>query len=107
VLLDHGVKQDHIIFVTYLVARGGGIAVLRRAFPHVHITCAAVDNEMREGWLDGERGEGNPKGNGRRVWLMEPGMGQVSTHVLSLSQEVLTLKLQIGEKHYLHCSIHS
>ncbi|THV07396.1 armadillo/beta-catenin/plakoglobin [Dendrothele bispora CBS 962.96] len=78
VLLDHGVKQDHIIFVTYLVARRGGIAVLRRAFPHVHIICAAVDNEMKEGWLEGARGEGNPEGSGRRVWLMEPGMGQVS-----------------------------
>ncbi|KAE9400192.1 armadillo/beta-catenin/plakoglobin [Gymnopus androsaceus JB14] len=42
ILLDHGVKQDHII------------------------VCGAVDNEMREGWLEGDRGEGNEDGAGRK-----------------------------------------
>ncbi len=77
ILLDHGVKQDHIIFVTFLVARGGGISVLRRAFPGVKIVCGAVDDEMKEGWLEGYRGEGNPEGLPRRVWVMQPGMGQI------------------------------
>ncbi|KAF8349144.1 armadillo/beta-catenin/plakoglobin [Amanita rubescens] len=77
ILLDHGVKEDHIIFVTFLVARGGGISVLRRAFPGVKIVCGAVDDEMKEGWLEGYRGEGNPEGLPRRVWVMQPGMGQI------------------------------
>ncbi|KAF8627004.1 hypothetical protein AX15_004588 [Amanita polypyramis BW_CC] len=77
ILLDHGVKQDHIIFVTFLVARGGGISVLRRAFPEVKIVCGAVDDVMKEGWLEGYRGEGNPEGLPRKVWIMQPGMGQI------------------------------
>ncbi|KAF8896342.1 armadillo/beta-catenin/plakoglobin [Infundibulicybe gibba] len=77
VLLDHGVKQDRIVFVTFLVARGGGISVLRRAFPDVKIVCGEVDDEMREGWLEGYQGEGNPEGHGRKVWMMQPGMGQI------------------------------
>lgn len=79
ILLDHGVKQDHIIFVTFLVARGGGVSVLRHAFPHVKIVCGAVDDIMKEGWLEGYRGEGNPEGFPRKVWVMQPGMGQIGT----------------------------
>ncbi|EAU85440.1 uridine/cytidine kinase [Coprinopsis cinerea okayama7 len=77
VLLDHGVKEDHIIFVTFLVARTGGVSVLRRAFPGVKIICGAVDEHMKEGWMEGYKGEGNPDGRGRAVWLMQPGMGQI------------------------------
>lgn len=77
VLLDHGVRQDHIIFVTFLVARGGGVSVIRKAFPDIKIVCAAVDDEMREGWLEGYKGEGNPDGVGRKCWIMQPGMGQI------------------------------
>lgn len=77
ILLDHGVRQDHIIFVAILVARRGGISFLRRAFPHVKIVCGALDDEMQEGWLEGYKGEGNPEGKGRKVWVMKPGMGQI------------------------------
>ncbi|KAF8149900.1 armadillo/beta-catenin/plakoglobin [Crassisporium funariophilum] len=77
ILLDHGVQEDHIVFITFLVARGGGISVLRRAFPGVRIVCGAVDDEMQEGWLEGYKGEGNPEGEGRKVWVMQPGMGQI------------------------------
>lgn len=73
ILLDHGVRQDHIIFVTFLVARGGGISVLRRAFPDVKIVCGAVDDEMEECWLTDE----SSGGRGRQVWIMQPGMGQI------------------------------
>ncbi|KAG7089550.1 hypothetical protein E1B28_011223 [Marasmius oreades] len=69
ILLDHGVPQDHIVFVCFLVARKGGINILRKAFPHVKIVCGSVDNEMREGRLDGREG--------RKVWVMYPGMGQI------------------------------
>ncbi|KAF5343201.1 hypothetical protein D9756_011556, partial [Leucocoprinus leucothites] len=57
ILLDHGVREDHIVFVAFLVARGGGISILRRAFPEVKIVCAAVDDEMEEGWLEGVQDE--------------------------------------------------
>lgn len=77
ILLDHGVREDRIIFVTFLVARGGGVSVLRRAFQKVRIVCGAVDDEMREGWLEGYQALGNPEGYGRKVWLMQPGMGQI------------------------------
>ena len=53
--------------------------MLRRAFPGVKIVCGAVDDEMKEGWLDveGYHGEGNPEDHPRKVWVMQPGMGQI------------------------------
>ncbi|EDR08552.1 armadillo/beta-catenin/plakoglobin [Laccaria bicolor S238N-H82] len=77
ILLDHGVQENHIVFVTFIVARGGGISVLRRAFPEVKVLCGAVDDRVQEGWLEGYKGEGNPEGQGRQVWIMQPGMGQI------------------------------
>ncbi|KAG1895400.1 armadillo beta-catenin plakoglobin [Suillus fuscotomentosus] len=78
-LLDHGVQQDHIIFVTFLIARTGGVTVLQRAFPEVKIVTGAVDEGLREAWLEhyNEKGEGQSEGDGRRVWIVEPGMGQI------------------------------
>jgi len=78
-LLDHGVQQDHIIFVTFLVARSGGVTVLQRAFPKVKIITGAVDEGLREAWLDhyNEQGEGQNDGDGRKVWTIEPGMGHI------------------------------
>lgn len=84
ILLDHGVQEDHIVFVTFLVARGGGVSVLRRAFPGVKIVCGAVDDEMKEGWLEGYKGEGNLEGEGRKVWIMQPGMGQIGMYLYIL-----------------------
>jgi len=77
VLLDHGVVQHHIIFVTFLVARGGGITMLHRSFPHVKIVCGAVDEGLREVWLDGYDSEGPLATEGRKCWVVEPGMGQI------------------------------
>ncbi|KAK7033152.1 Armadillo/beta-catenin/plakoglobin [Favolaschia claudopus] len=76
ILLDHGVKPQHIIFVTFLVARGGGISVLRRAFPDIKIVTAEVDDIVREGWIEGSKVEGNPQG--RQVWSILPGLGQIA-----------------------------
>ncbi|KAJ7126961.1 armadillo/beta-catenin/plakoglobin [Mycena epipterygia] len=75
ILLDHGVKPEHIIFVTFLVARGGGVSVLRRAFPDIKIVTAGVDDVMQEGRLNSSQGEENPQG--RQVWAMLPGLGQI------------------------------
>lgn len=91
ILLDHGVRQDHIIFVTFLVARTGGITTLHRAFPHVKIVCGAVDNEMREGWLEGDRGEGNEDGIGRKIWVMNPGMGQIGNGFRQSTRSLLLI----------------
>lgn len=78
VLLDHGVPQDHIIFVTFLVARCGGICMLQCAFPEVRFVCGTVDEGLREMWLDGiEEGEGQSAADGRLAWVVEPGMGHI------------------------------
>lgn len=77
VLLDHGVRQDHIIFITFLVARGGGISVLHHAFPFVKVVCGAVDEELREAWLDGYENDGQSESEKRKCWVIEPGMGQI------------------------------
>ena len=74
-LLDHGIQQEHIIFVTFLVARIGGVSVLGRAFPRIKIICGAVDESLRETWLDHYDKEGLQlekcaKVRGRRVQHM-------------------------------------
>ncbi|KII89982.1 hypothetical protein PLICRDRAFT_40168 [Plicaturopsis crispa FD-325 SS-3] len=73
VLLDHGVRQDHIIFVTFLIARSGGISVLRQAFPDVKIVCGAVDDNVREAFHEPE----HPGEDRKKCWIVEPGMGQI------------------------------
>ncbi len=76
VLLDHGVREDHIIFVTFLVARNGGVCMLRKAFPKVKVITGAVDDGMREMWLEEvEEGDGRVKSEGRKILVVDPGMG--------------------------------
>lgn len=78
VLLDHGVQEDRIIFATFLIARTGGVSTLRHAFPKVKFVCGAVDDRITEGWLEGSQKEkGGTQGLRTKVWLIEPGMGQI------------------------------
>ena len=92
VLLDHGVPQENIIFVTFVVAACGGVRVLQRTFPKVRIICGAIDPVLRESWAlwdttpqseDGEVGTPTAKTKaeaeeeGRKVWVVEPGMGHI------------------------------
>ncbi|KAG8832407.1 Uridine kinase [Serendipita sp. 399] len=72
ILLDHGVSQDHIVFITFLVSRVGGIGVVLRAFPRVRIVTGAIDDDVKEIW----RQEG-PDGAGRKDWKIEPGIGDI------------------------------
>lgn len=85
VLLDHGVPQDHIIFVTFLVSEQGGLTVLQKAFPYVKIVCSAVDKHLTERWLEvldaDSEGEGFDNDTvGRKVWVIEPGMGHIGPY---------------------------
>ncbi|KAH7106502.1 uridine kinase [Auriculariales sp. MPI-PUGE-AT-0066] len=73
VLLDHGVQEDHIVFLTFIVARKGGVQILRQAFPKVRIVCGAVDEGLRESRLPPTKEA--PKG--RKIWAIEPGMGSI------------------------------
>ncbi|KAH9850269.1 armadillo/beta-catenin/plakoglobin [Lenzites betulinus] len=92
VLLDHGVPQENIIFVTFIVAACGGVRVLQHAFPKVRIVCGAVDPILRESWAlwdtppeakEGEEGistvqtKADAEDEGRKVWVVEPGMGHI------------------------------
>src|ERR1700733_5762716 len=79
VFLDHGVRQDHIIFVTFLVAQGGGISVLRHAFPLLKVVCGAIDEGLREAWLGGCENDNQHETAKRKCWLVEPGIGHIST----------------------------
>lgn len=77
-LLDHGVQQSRIIFVTFLVARGGGIAALRHAFPDIKIVCGAVDGELQERWVEpAHQSEGSEETEGRKIWVIYPGLGHI------------------------------
>jgi len=102
ILLDHGVQEDHIVFVTFLVARGGGISILRHAFPEIKIVCAAVDDEMEEGWLEGVQDNlTNPQGVGRKIWIMRPGMGQIGESFSVLSVNMAVDMVFAGDRYYL------
>ncbi|KAG8707295.1 Uridine kinase, partial [Ceratobasidium sp. 395] len=72
VLLDHGVPEDQIVFITYLGVPRGGMAVIRRIFPFIRFVCGAVDDGLQENWLVNEDGS-----QGRRVWSITPGMGNI------------------------------
>jgi uridine kinase len=74
VLLDHGVQENHIIFVTFL-AGPCGVSVLNRTFPQVKVIAGEVDSKMREVWLEA-LGDDSPV-EGRKVWCLEPGMGHI------------------------------
>lgn len=74
VLLDHGVREDHIIFVTFLVVRDKGVAAISNAFPEIRIITGAEDKELYECWLDSEDEESEEK---VKSWIISPGMGKV------------------------------
>ena len=68
VLVDHGVRPDHIIFAAFIVARNGGITTIQQAFPGVRVVTGSVDDKLVERVVeDGE--------TSLRVWDIEPGMG--------------------------------
>ena len=106
VLLDHGIKQSHIIFVTFLVARRGGIAHLRRAFPEVHIVTGAVDEGLRELWLENTDPADDDvlsprEENCQKAWVIQPGMGQIGEYRL-LEAVLLRETHQLpGDRYYL------
>lgn len=58
VLLDHGVAQERIIFITFVVALDGGISVLRQAFPGIKIVTGALDEELSVARIDGPENKG-------------------------------------------------
>ncbi|KAH9068344.1 armadillo/beta-catenin/plakoglobin [Lactarius deliciosus] len=66
------------------VAHSGGVAHLRRTFPDVNIVTGAVDDGLREVWLENaERHKVFPDEDGfdneeqHKAWVIEPGMGQI------------------------------
>lgn len=106
VLLDHGVPEDHIIFVSFLVASEGGLSVIRRAFPEVRVVCAAVDDDLKEAWLEdggGVEGEGEleDKTEMRRAWIIEPGMGQIGQLRSDPFSVHRLIMLTTGDRYYL------
>jgi len=74
VLLDHGVREDRIIFVTFLVAKDKGAAAIENAFPKIRIVTGAVDEGLDESWILNSEGESEEK---VRTWIIRPGMGLV------------------------------
>lgn len=78
ILLDHGVPEEHIVFLTFLVARIGGIDVVRRAFPKVRVITGAIDDEVKEIW----RVEG---GGGRKDWQIVPGLGDIGANIMRVT----------------------
>ncbi|KAK0524611.1 Uridine kinase [Tilletia horrida] len=48
VILDHGVPEDQIVFLTLLASARGGIWAIHRAFPQVRIVVAGIDPGLRK-----------------------------------------------------------
>jgi len=74
VLRDHGVREDRILFLTFVVARGAGVNAIQKAFPKVKVITGAIDDDLSERWLTAN-GEG---AMGTKVWVIEPGLGSIS-----------------------------
>ncbi|MCO5565397.1 hypothetical protein L7F22_019070 [Adiantum nelumboides] len=54
VLLDHGVKEEHILFCCLLASVKGGVHAMQKAFPRVKIIVAGVDPDLKRRivWID-------------------------------------------------------
>lgn len=51
VLLDHGVAEDKIVFVTYFAGRKG-LARLVTVFPEIKVVVCRVGPDLEERWLE-------------------------------------------------------
>jgi len=76
VLRDHGVQEDRILFLTFVVARGAGVNAIQKAFPKVKIITGAIDDDLSEHWLTAH-GDALEGAIGRKVWIIEPGLGNI------------------------------
>ena len=76
VLLDHGVREDRIIFVTFLAAPRG-VHVLNRVFPKIKIVTGSADPTLTPIWIPGNGDE-----EGRNTLCIQPGMGHIGTTIL-------------------------
>lgn len=76
VLLDHGVQEDRIIFVTFLAAPRG-VHILNRLFPKVKIVTGSADPTLTPVWVPG-----NGEYEGRNVLCIKPGMGHIGIPTL-------------------------
>lgn len=96
VLLDHGVREDHIIFVTILAAPRG-VHILNRRFPKVKIVTGSADPHLTPIWVPGDGDE-----EGRSVLCIEPGMGQIGMTIQFPCFLVSILSPSLpGDRYYL------
>ncbi|GAA97909.1 uncharacterized protein L969DRAFT_25645 [Mixia osmundae IAM 14324] len=107
VLLDHGVLQENIIFVCFLVSARGGIQAVSAAFQKVRIVTSACDEGLEELFVMRQQGrsrisyadedesdasltgdaapsaatllDSDPeqKARGKRIFAIQPGMGSI------------------------------
>lgn len=97
VLLDHGVREDRILFLSLLASAKGGIHALHRAFPKVRVVVGGVDEGLQklriayapqprradslplgspDAWnIDGEEPAPPRHGEEKVVYAITPGMG--------------------------------
>ncbi|KAL7009842.1 Uridine kinase [Cystobasidiomycetes sp. EMM_F5] len=78
VLLDHGVQENHIIFMCFTIAQNGGVYAVYRAFPQVRIVTSAVDPDLQERLLpltSVNKESGEIETMTKRCWAILPGVG--------------------------------
>lgn len=51
VLVDHGVREERIVFVTYFAGRQG-LGRLMTVFPHITVVVARVGEDLEERWVE-------------------------------------------------------
>lgn len=74
ILVEHGVSENHILFLTFLAVQNKGLSVLQNAFPNIVIVTGTLDPDLHEGFaLSNEESSTT----GRRVWVIRPGMGNL------------------------------
>ncbi|KAM0751561.1 armadillo beta-catenin plakoglobin [Meredithblackwellia eburnea MCA 4105] len=85
VLLDHGVREEQIIFCCILVSKVGGVWAIKDAFPGVRVVTSEVDEGLEERWIwpesKGTTEDGSAKQSSgtetapKRVFAILPGLG--------------------------------
>jgi hypothetical protein len=74
VLIEHGIPEKQIVFLTFLVVEGKGVSALQHAFPEMLIVSGAVDPELIEYAFQAPDGEAEVQH--RQFWIM-PGLGNI------------------------------
>lgn len=51
ILIDHGIEQEHIVFVTFAAGKRG-LQRLTTVYPHIKVVVGRIEEEGEERWIE-------------------------------------------------------